>query len=203
MVAVHMDAFPDGFLTHLGGELLRRYYACYLDNLAAVTLVAESGGEVGAFAVGTWREEDVLTGFYQANLWYLLWSTLRKTLMLDPVIVAGLRSRMGRIRIATSTYLTKFRKREPSKSEVVDDLGVGQVGTLVSIATSPSRQGSSISRDILAGFEGALRRNGTREARLSVLSENGRAIAFYLKCGWKITETRPHSLIMSKALVSN
>jgi ribosomal protein S18 acetylase RimI-like enzyme len=49
-------------------------------------------------------------------------------------------------------------------------------------------------------LEGELARRGVQRIRLTVLSGNGPAIAFYHKLGFAVLETRPEALVMEKAL---
>lgn len=52
IVSIHQRAFSNFFLTRLGGEFVRRYYALVLDYPAGIVLVSESRGILDGFACG-------------------------------------------------------------------------------------------------------------------------------------------------------
>jgi ribosomal protein S18 acetylase RimI-like enzyme len=52
IVDIHQKAFSHFFLTQLGAEFLRRYYALVLDYRAGIILVSEGPGVLGGFACG-------------------------------------------------------------------------------------------------------------------------------------------------------
>ncbi len=200
IVRIHTAAFPDNYLTHLGPGVLHRYYGGYLNDPDAVNLVAEQSGELAAFSVGSYRDSRVLEHFYEEHSGYLTWSTLRRVLVLDPVVLRGLPRRMARIWDALRAFLFPHRRKEPVIVSAPDVRDHEVIGSLVSIATAPKYQGCGVSSEVLEQFEQELRGKGATEAHLSVSASNGRALAFYAKHGWTVLEGDHGSLSLGKHL---
>jgi len=64
-------------------------------------------------------------------------------------------------------------------------LSAGRVCGLGSIGVLPECRGTGVAGDLLQAFQAVAQEQGYDQLRLSVLSDNPRAIAFYRKHGWQ------------------
>lgn len=193
MVDVHLTAFPDYFLSHLGSAVLHRYYSAYLVDPTGVNVVATSLGRVRSFAVGTSRQSSTLDSFYKGSLLLLTWSVLKRLAVLDRVVINGLLPRRNQIGPALKAFLRRRTDQPQMRPREV-------VASLVSIATDPAYQGTSMSAQVLALFEAQVLAQGTSTLHLSVGADNARALAFYAKSGWIVIGGHGGALALAKYL---
>lgn len=201
IVAVHEDAFPGYFLTHLGRQVVRAYYEAYIGVCGAVALAGMSEGRAVAFAVGGRAEacQTVRDVFYRKNVCVTICGVLKGLLCCDSIVWSGLWMRLCHITAAVRAILSKATT-EACKTEMTcpdEDVAVGR---LVSIAVRRDKQGSGIALKIIAAFEDAARCQGIKRLLLCVFKNNARGIAFYKKAGWSVAEERTDEYVMEKWL---
>ena len=124
IVIIHQKAFSNFFLTRLGGEFLRRYYALVLNYPAGIVLVSERSGMLDGFACGFVEPPE----FYR-----LMWSNKRiftlpalSALIRRPSLAAGVL--YGVRRIQTSASKGPARSCELSSIAVAPEAGGNGLG---------------------------------------------------------------------------
>jgi len=128
IVIIHQQAFSNFFLTRLGDEFLRRYYALVLDYPAGVVLVSERHSTLEGFACGFVEPPE----FYR-----LMWRNKRAfvlpalpALVRHPSLATGVL--YGVQRIQTSASKAPVRSCELSSIAVAPEAGGNGLGkTLV------------------------------------------------------------------------
>jgi ribosomal protein S18 acetylase RimI-like enzyme len=124
IVGVHRKAFSEFFLTRLGSEFLRRYYALVLDYEAGIVLVSEHGGGIKGF----------VCGFVDPAAFYrFMWNNKRafalpvlSALVRRPYLATGVL--YGVQRIQTSASLDPAGSCELSSIAVAPEAGAGGLG---------------------------------------------------------------------------
>lgn len=186
VVAVHEEAFPDFFLTELGGKFLRLYYRSLAEAPEGIGLVAvvEGGGVVG-FAAGS----TAPAGFYRTLLrrrWLLFAIAALPAVLRRP-------SRVGRVLSAL---------RHPSRQPT-------QPGTagLHSLASAPGAQGSGVGGALVEAFVREALDAGSNRVRLETdASGNDRVVEFYDRHGFAVVgeETRGdrRMLVMERTITN-
>ena len=198
IVKVHQQCFGDYFLTMLGRGMLTRYYRNYLEHHDTVNVVVEVDNKVCAFICGVYKPSDVLKTFYRKNFFYVLGVIFLRLLTLNIGVWQGVMKRVSHMKIAVKDKLGGARSSSVSGNSVseIDAL----TGRLVSIACSPAFQGKNIAGEMITFFENQLIAHGAKCVKLTVKSENDRAIRFYKKVGWSVLEDRGNELVFMKNL---
>jgi ribosomal protein S18 acetylase RimI-like enzyme len=124
IVIIHKQAFSNFFLTRLGDEFLRRYYALVLDYPAGVVLVSERHATLEGFVCGFVEPPE----FYR-----LMWRNKRAfvlpalpALIRHPSLATGVLR--GVQRIQTSASKTPVRSCELSSIAVAPEAGGNGLG---------------------------------------------------------------------------
>jgi ribosomal protein S18 acetylase RimI-like enzyme len=124
IVTIHQKAFSNFFLTRLGGEFLRRYYALVLNYRAGIVLVSERRGILDGFACGFVEPAE----FYR-----LMWRNRRtfvfpalSAMVRHPSLAAGVL--YGVQRIQTSASKGPARSCELSSIAVAPEAGGNGLG---------------------------------------------------------------------------
>jgi len=175
MVHCHIAAFPGQFMTEMGPRWLKGLYSYFIQHNGGICLVAvDRTGKVLRFAVGgdpTIRDEFLRKAVFRYPH-ILFWKFLTVSIVRRKLLAELFRKlRIGR-RTSTSTPL------------VPQTTNVTRSGDLVSIGVFPQCQGSGIAGQIIEEFRQAGVRRGYDVLRLSVRTDNSRAVAFYKKHGW-------------------
>ena len=168
IVAVHLTAFPDFFLTLLGERFLRRFYGAVLRDASALSFVGYVNGSVAGFVVGTIQPAQ----FFRKLL-------LRQGLgfCLD-ALGAFLRRPwfVGRRLVRGLTYRGEAPQEMKSNAALVS-----------SIAVLPAAAGTGLATALLHAFcEAADRRGSTSVYLLTDRDDNPAANRFYLKAGFTL-----------------
>jgi ribosomal protein S18 acetylase RimI-like enzyme len=124
IVIIHRQAFSNFFLTRLGDDFLRRYYALVLDYPAGVVLVSERHSTLEGFVCGFVEPPE----FYR-----LMWRNKRafvvpalSALVRHPSLATGVL--YGVQRIQTSSSKTPVRSCELSSIAVAPEAGGNGLG---------------------------------------------------------------------------
>lgn len=164
LVALHIDAFANFFLTSLGREFLMTYYHATLKEEQGVLLGAFKENRIVAFASGTLNGKEYHKTLFIKNIWAFSRSLLQAI-------------------IKNPMSLKRLYKNLNKGESPLDDKKYAE---LLSIAVSPQHQGSGLSSKVLLAFEDLIRSKGKQ--RLSLTTDklyNERAIAFYKKNGYQ------------------
>lgn len=175
MVCCHIEAFPERFMTEMGPRWLRGLYSYFIQHDGGICLVAvDRTGKVLGFAVG--GDPTIRDGFLRKAIFryphILFWKFLTVSIVRRKLLAELFKKfHIGR-RTSSSDVL------EPQKADEV------QSGGLVSIAVLSQFQGTSIAGELIKSFQATSVEKGYDIMRLSVYTNNLRAIAFYKKHGW-------------------
>ena len=131
IITVHQKAFSNFFLTRLGDEFLRRYYALVLDYRASIVLVSERCGILEGFVCGFVEPPE----FYR-----LMWCNKRafalpalSALLRHPSLATGMLRGVQRVQSSAS--------KGPARS-----------CELSSIAVAPEAGGNGLGRALVQAF---------------------------------------------------
>lgn len=166
---LHVQAFPNFFLSSLGTAFLEEFYAGFLvDETAIVSVARDSSGKPIAVAVGSTEP----TGFFRRLLMRRWWgftvaslgACVRNPLVL-PRLLGGLLYRGGNSRPPSSALLS-------------------------SICVSPDCQGEGLGLLILNAWSARAKHMGAKSAYLTTDAENNAAAnGLYLRAGWELIRT--------------
>ena len=188
---LHTAAFPDYFLTHLGPSFLRRYYEAFLGEPHTVVIGSVNGRPVG-FVAGTTDLARFQRGLYRRNLLHFP-VIIAGRIVTDRVVRREITRRRHHVRLAISSMLRgrrPGRDDEGGKSSTPDSA----ISHLFAICVEPSAQGTGVAA-MMTAYLDAERRNGARRVRLSVFTDNARAIKFYEHGGWMAVEVEGDSTV--------
>jgi ribosomal protein S18 acetylase RimI-like enzyme len=168
IIAVHQKAFRNFFLTRLGNEFLRRYYALVLDYRAGIVLVSERCGILEGFVCGFVEPPE----FYR-----LMWCNKRTFAL--PALSAVVRHPS----LATSMLhgvqrVQSWASREPART-----------CELSSVAVAPEAGGNGLGRALVQAFvECASAMNAQCIYLTTDADGNDQANALYRQVGFQHTQ---------------
>lgn len=168
IATIHQKAFSNFFLTRLGGEFLRRYYALVLNYRAGIVLVSEHGGTLDGFVCGFVEPPE----FYR-----LMWSNKRSfvlpalsALVRHPSLASGVLYGVQRIQSSAS--------KAPARS-----------CELSSIAVEPEAGCNGLGKALVQAFVAHARSMGAQCVYLTTdADDNNLANALYRKIGFQHTQ---------------
>jgi ribosomal protein S18 acetylase RimI-like enzyme len=131
IVTIHQKAFSNFFLTRLGGEFLRRYYALVLDYPAGIVLVSERRGILDGFACGFVEPPEFYSLMWRNKGIFVL--PALSALIRDPSLAAGVIYGVRRIKTSACQ-------------------GYGRSCELSSIAVAPEAGGNGLGKDLVLAF---------------------------------------------------
>jgi ribosomal protein S18 acetylase RimI-like enzyme len=166
---LHCAAFPGFFLSTLGPPFLRQLYRGYVDDPAAVTVVAVgTDNRVLGVVVGT----TTPSGFFRRLLirrWY-------------GFALASLRLVLRRPSVAPRLGRALFYRGLPDRRD--------EGALLSSICVAPEVQGSPVARLLISRWVHQLPGRGVTVAHLSTDRDgNDKANRFYAQAGWILGDT--------------
>jgi ribosomal protein S18 acetylase RimI-like enzyme len=168
IVTIHQKAFGNFFLTRLGGEFLRRYYALVLDYPAGIVLVSERRGILDGFACGFVEPPEFYRLMWRNKGIFVL--PALSALIRDPSLAAGVMYGVRRIKTSASQ-------------------GSGRSCELSSIAVAPEAGGNGLGKDLVLAF---VERARSMEAQCVYLTTdadgNESANTFYRQVGFQQTQ---------------
>lgn len=165
IVAIHQKAFQHFFLTQLGPEFLRRYYAHVLRFPSGVILVSECGGSLNGFACGFGDPAKFYRSMWRHRLAFAL--PALRALFRNPSLAGHMISAVRRLQ--TSAIQAPVLSCE-----------------LSSIAVTPEAAGNGLGKELLRAF---LEESWSRKARCVYLTTdavgNEAANALYRDIGFQ------------------
>jgi ribosomal protein S18 acetylase RimI-like enzyme len=133
IVAIHQKAFSNFFLTRLGGEFLRRYYALVLNYSAGIVLVSERHAILEGFVCGFVEPPEFYRLMWRNRRIFAL--TALSALIRNPSLAAGVLYGIERIQTSAS------KSRGPARS-----------CELSSIAVAPEAAGNGLGKALVQAF---------------------------------------------------
>jgi len=173
MAKCHIDAFPGQFMTEMGKRWLRGLYSFFIRHDNGISIVAlNRSGKVLGLAVG--GAKNIRDEFLKKAVFKFPGLLLRKFLTCGIVRRKLLRELLRRL------HLKRRNSESADLSVVLDD---AYYGVLLSMGVFQDYQGKTVADRLMEAFK--------REAqvkydklRLTVRTDNKRAIAFYTKHNW-------------------
>lgn len=168
VVDLHMQAFPDFFLTFLGRSFLRQMYLCYQDDPATIALVAsrKTDDEILGAVIGPLQVASFYKRILVRRWWRFALAALGAVLRRPSVVPRLLRA-------------VRYRGDAP--------VGETDRALLASIAVSPAAQGMGVGKLLTMAFLAKVREAGLPGAYLTTDAENNDVVnAFYRRQGWKV-----------------
>lgn len=167
VVDIHMQAFPDFFLSFLGRRFLRELYKAFAGDQLCVALeaVEHSGGKTLGFAVGTLKPSSFFGKLAKRRWWAFGISSLAAVAK-NP-------------RIATRIFgALAYRGGEPKN---------GDRALLSSIAVIPERQKTGLGSILLREWVETVRNKGCVGCYLTTDAVGNDSVnVFYANNGWRI-----------------
>ncbi len=165
IVEIHNQAFPDFFLTSLGGNFLKLYYTSVLNHTDGIILVCENNKDLIGFCAGTLLSSGFNTRVVKANIWPYIRTSL-KLVFTRPSSLVHLINNMS--------------KEDTNKG---DD---GNYAELLSIGVDPSAQRCGAGTALLKALEEEVRKNhGLKLSLTTDFKDNDKAIGFYKSLGYE------------------
>jgi ribosomal protein S18 acetylase RimI-like enzyme len=167
IVEIHQKAFSHFFLTQMGGEFLRKYYALVLDYRAGIVVVSEGQDVLEGFACGFVNPAE----FYQ-----LMWRS-RRTFTL-PVLSALVRQPSLAAKVLWGVHRIQTPESEwPAGS-----------CELSSIAVAPETSGNGLGKVLMRAFLTQARSMDAQCVYLTTDADGNDAVnAFYRDVGFRPT----------------
>lgn len=164
IVAIHIKAFPDFFLTTLGEGFLSLYYKSVLKSTDGVLLLGRSAGETTGFCAGTLLSAGFNTRLIKSNLMGYVGQGI-KLLFTHPLKIWHL-----------------FKNRTKENADVGD---IGEYAELLSIGVDPDKQGGGVGKKMLMALEEEVAQRGGLKLSLTTdYVNNEKAIGFYHSLGY-------------------
>jgi len=159
IAALHKAQFSDHLLGQFSVSLLVDFYGMFLGN--SIFLTARNSSDLLGFVLGGLNSQNVAIkgSFQKCRFWRILFESLfrpRVWVMAGPRILA--------LPVRPSSPQSLYEMR------------------LLSIAVRNEAKGSGVASGLVSGFENSIL--GYQKYGLSVLAENSRALAFYIKQGY-------------------
>jgi ribosomal protein S18 acetylase RimI-like enzyme len=169
VVRLHMQSFPDFFLTALGPGFLREFYASFLVDEAGIGCVAESalGTPIGV-AVGPLTPD----GYYSRLLRRRWWA----------FAAAGCRRLLIRPGVAKRLVRGLSYRGDPPEGP--------PRALLSSLAVRPETQGAGVGKALVKHWLEEVHRRGGTGCYLSTDRDENTAVnRFYRRLGWELEST--------------
>lgn len=170
IVNVHLNAFPDFFMSKLGPRFLHQYYRCILEYPRGLLVMEESNeGCIGFVA-----------GFVDSASFYR--ELQRRRIVLSVAACVGiLRRPHSLIPLLANERRTKLAARLPSDPNTAE---------LSSLAVLPDASGLGVGSRLLRRFVDAARDRGAAKIVLTTdADDNGAVNQFYQKRGFALVRT--------------
>lgn len=167
----HMTNFKNYYLTNLGENVVYLYYKYFIENSNNVLFVCKDNDTVIGIALFVYDFESQISMFYRKYKWKIGSEILKKTLLLNKVIIDGTFERLP---------IENNKKRKQTEF-LLPKL------TLLSLAIDLKYRGKGIGTELLMFSENNLLDNNIDNSYyLSVLKSNVNGINFYKKMNFKM-----------------
>lgn len=168
VVDIHMQAFPDFFLTFLGPGFLKEFYKSFLYDDHGIGFVAIENSRILGAIVGPFKP----TGYFKRLLcrkWYAFCFASIGAVLKKPTVVK---------RLFRAVF---YRGQAPQgKNRAL----------LSSIAVSPDAQRKGVGKALVMKWLDAVGARGGKGAFLTTDTENNNVVnSFYHSLGWKLEST--------------
>jgi ribosomal protein S18 acetylase RimI-like enzyme len=174
MADCHIAAFGGHFMTEMGFRWLCSLYRFFINHPGGVCFVAvDPAGKVVGFAAG--GQPDIREQFLRFAMrrypHILFWKFMTRSLV-RKVLLDELFKKLP----LRCTAVSKGNDKELKAD--------GESGSLLSICVLPDLKGAGVADQLIEIFQKTCAAIGYRHLKLSVVSTNSRAIAFYKKHLW-------------------
>lgn len=181
VVQVHMQAFPEFFLTFLGPKFLGEFYNSFTYESTGIGFVAEDTetGEVVGVVVGPLSPEGYFKRLLKRRWWAFCLASIIAILK-RPIVVK---------RLFRALF---YRGDAPSGS---------RRSLLSSVAVSPKVQRQGVGQELVKRWIQEVERSGYSGCYLTTdADDNDKINRFYQKLGWKIESTyrTPEGRVMNR-----
>lgn len=164
---IHLESFPDFFLTSLGYTFLNNYYQSCVESNEAISISAIDADDniLLGYAVGCFNSKGFNNRLILSNSLKYLYLALR-LLFTRPIAL-----------IRLYKNIEKLESKEDS----------GSYAELLSIAVSPVHNGLGIGQELLLEFERQVLEKGINKIALTTdANSNDYALRFYKKSGYSL-----------------
>lgn len=175
IVKCHTKAFPGRFMTEMGPRWLYGLYRFFIKHPAGISFVGvDSTDKTVGFVVGgkpNIREKFLRTAIF----WYsylIFWKFITK-----PIVRRALLKELAK------KLQLKWTISPPEGPQHEDT--TARFSNLLSICVLPDYKGTAVAGRLIESFQTACATKGYDAIKLSVVTDNARAIAFYKKHGWR------------------
>jgi ribosomal protein S18 acetylase RimI-like enzyme len=178
-VQLHLEAFPNFFLTFLGPQFLTAFYRAFLVGETELAFVAERGTSIDGTILGTTAPATFFRRLARERWWAFF----------IPSVSAVCRKPAIILRLIRGLWYRGGEVRDPTRA------------LLSSVAVRPGAQRSGVGRALLACWLGEARRRGCRGCYLTTdARDNERVNAFYRQAGWRLESTysTPEDRLMNR-----
>ena len=166
IVAVHLDAFKDFFLSSLGERFLRLYYRSFIDSKQGIVLCAKDDNKVVGFSACSYVCNGFNTSLVKDNL---------LKYMVESVVLL----------FTKPLALIRLAKNMTKESPEAQQFAGGGYAELYSIAVSPSCQGKGIGKALLSAIEDDVRNHNNQISLTTDYNNNEKTIGFYHTSGYE------------------
>lgn len=167
LVEFHINNFENYYLTNLGRDLLKSYYAFFIkNNENKCYLYLHNDDRIIGLALFVSDFDIQINKFYKKHFYILIKNILKQVMLLNRVVIIGTFSRLSGVFI------------KHNKNYKLPKL------TLLSLATSSLYRGKGIGKKLIINAEKNLSDLGLDSYYLSVLKDNLTAINFYHHLGF-------------------
>lgn len=185
VAAIHALAFPNGALTKLGPETLRRFYEWQLlgpHEVYAAGLFLQEQCTGYCFA-GVFK--GTATGFLHHNLLFLARQILtHPALIFNPLVRERLYLALGIIKRTARKRLFSHHECADEKCLALTEQPGKKSFGILAMAVKPAQQQRGAGKMLMQNAEKIARQSGFHEANLTVHPTNTQAIRFYEGLGW-------------------
>jgi len=163
---IHLESFPNFFLSSLGYTFLNNYYQSCVESNEAISISAlDEDNILLGYAVGCFNSKGFNKRLILSNTLKYIYLALR-LLFTRPIALIRL-----------------FKNIE--KIEIKEDKG--SYAELLSIAVAPIHNGLGIGQELLLEFERQVIEKGINKIALTTdANSNDYALRFYQKCGYRV-----------------
>ncbi len=178
---LHEAVFSDYFLGHMGTAFLELFYGEFVDRPGNYGFVAVQSGRVVGAVVGAADLSGFYPDFYRRHFAKVSVMTAAR-LVRDGFIRRHIAARAPHLATAVRSRLGRGEAPAP-------DPDAWPPAQLLSIGVAADHRGRGIADGLTQLFCAALAADGVEAVGLTVFNDNGRAIRFYEKDGWRVQRT--------------